>query len=203
MSHTDNEKREAPWSGPEMGGPELVVQFTDSLASLRLLSTSSLAIVPRDISPLSIAADTSASVATGTLAIAIFMCSPRNSFEPFHRFPDASKCREIFIRTRNFESELSFFLPPLSALFLSPRKTIHRALKNETERGEQIVHVRVMKGSWNFSFSFPFFRFTRKGKVSRERERRKEGLETIQRPSFFFIERRDEEKVESLSRWYF
>lgn len=190
MSHTDNEKREAPWSGPEMGGPELVVQFTDSLASLRLLSTSSLAIVPRDISPLSIAADTSASVATGTLAIAIFMCSPRNSFEPFHRFPDASKCREIFIRTRNFESELSFFLPPLSAFFLSPRKTIHRALKNETECGEQIVHVRVMKGSWNFSFSFPFFRFTRKGKVSRERERetRKEGLETIQRLGFFFIE---------------
>lgn len=83
MSHTDNEKREAP-CGPEMGGPELVVQFTDSLASLRLLSTSSLAIVPRDIS--SIAADTSASVATGTLAIAIFYIPLASKFA-FETYP--------------------------------------------------------------------------------------------------------------------
>lgn len=159
MSHTDNEKREAPWSGPEMGGPELVVQFTDSLASLRLLSTSSLAIVPRDISPLSIAADTSASVATGTLAIAIFTCARRTKsvrirLRSFKMLKTIKREKERIRNSKAFLFPLSFF-------------TIHRERNWDVEQ-------RVNE-SWIVEFFFFFF-FTRKGKVEvvREKEREKE-----------------------------
>lgn len=112
-----------------MGGPELVVQFTDSLASLRLLSTSSLAIVPRDISPLSIAADTSASVATGTLAIAIFTCARRTksvrirlrSFKMLKMDQNYKKKEKERIRnSKAFLFPLSFF-------------TIHRERNRDVE----------------------------------------------------------------------
>lgn len=74
MSHTDNEKRE-PACGPQMGGPKLV-QFTDSLASLGLLSTSSSRYA-REFPPRYIGAvycrGHLCGIAAGTLAIAIFL----------------------------------------------------------------------------------------------------------------------------------
>lgn len=160
MSHTDNEKREAPWSGPEMGGPELVVQFTDSLASLRLLSTSSLAIVPRDISPLSIAADTSASVATGTLAIAIFTCARRTKsvrirLRSFKMLKTIKREKERIRNSKAFLFPLSFF-------------TIHRERNWDVEQ-------RVIE-SWIVEFFFFFFFHEEResGSSERERERKKE-----------------------------
>lgn len=159
-----------------------MVQFTDSLASLRLLSTSSLAIVPRDISPLSIAADTSASVATGTLAIAIFTCARRTKsvrirLRSFKMLKMDRNYKERKRKNTKFESF------PFPSLFLhDPSRTKLRC---------RITRDRIMDRR---IFLFFFFHEERESGSS-EREREEEGRIEERLVCFFFIETRKKSKV--------